>query len=479
MYKGQQWAVFRQFLREEWRLHTRLFGAQRFGFFPVLIGLLVGGTAWILVETASAPEPLIGGVFALTFVLGLHAGSVGIIGRDALRAVLGDVTLLVFSGRTLPLSRRRLLGLFILSDVVYYASFIIAPIAVGMLPVLVVTTASPPALLGSLGLLWVTLVWTFLGGLGTTLAGVGLSTKGQLGQGFGVGCLVLLTAAWVVGIDLVAYSPYAVYTGQAPRALLGAAVGVTIVAVTAVLTVGDQAQPRTTTVRPRLTRVTQWTGSAVAAWILLGVHRSAGGFGALLFSAVILLAVTIGLVDLATRLTGVTPISSVILGSVLGLSGFTTYNWLTTPEDLETYLSQPVGVIEVFEGTQRAFVLTGPPVALLAYGGGIIWLGAQPVAATVGAVLVLGMTVYTYGLTVYLAGRSPNEFLFDTVLFAGFGAATAGALLPPLITAFVTAPLTVESSTGLLVWAILLASIGLYLATRAGPRWSDRYRHGA
>ncbi|MFW5949629.1 MAG: hypothetical protein ACOCSD_08535, partial [Halolamina sp.] len=103
--------VFREMLREEWRLHSELLGGGRFGAFPLLIVALVAGAVWLLDVTGTDPGAVVAGMHALAFVFGLHTGSIGFVGRDAVGNVLGEVTLLVFSARTLPLSQARLLGL--------------------------------------------------------------------------------------------------------------------------------------------------------------------------------------------------------------------------------------------------------------------------------------------------------------------------------------------------------------------------------
>lgn len=469
--------LLRALLREEWRLHARLFGGHRFGAFPLVVVFLVGGATWLLVETGVTSRTLIGGVHALVLIMGLHTGTVGFVGRDALRAVLGDVTLLVFSARTLPLSHRRLLGLFVVGDVIFYTAFIITPIAIGLLPAVGNGIGPFGPGWGTL-VLWITLVWTFLLGLGATLAGVGLSSYGLTGRAVLIGAAIAFLSGWVSSVNLIAYSPYGVLIEPSILSVLGAAFGLVVVGLVAAGTVSGGKRQSQTTVTSAFARWRRLTGSAVAGRSLLSVYRSAGGFGAVVFSGLILLGATVGLIELAGRVTGVAPAGGVALGTVLGLSGFTTYNWLTTGEDLPTYLSHPMTVSDVFRGTGRAFLLIGPPVGLGVHVLGVVWITARPIDAVVGAMLLVGVCLYTYGLTIYLTGRSPNEFLFDTVLFVGFGGATALALLPALVVAFALAPLGPQVLGGLIAWAIVLAVVGWWLAWRARSKWTYRYRYG-
>ena len=114
-------AVLAAMVREEWRLHSRLFGGRRFAAFPVFVALVGGLTAWALGTTGAGTGTVVAGAHVLVALFGLQTGTVGLVGRDAMRGLLGDTTLVVFSAHTLPLRQRRLLGLFLLKDVGYYA----------------------------------------------------------------------------------------------------------------------------------------------------------------------------------------------------------------------------------------------------------------------------------------------------------------------------------------------------------------------
>ncbi|MFB6218510.1 MAG: hypothetical protein ABEH77_04920, partial [Halobacteriaceae archaeon] len=107
--------------REEFRLHSRLFGGRRFLLFPAFVAVAAGFGVWALDRVGTPPSATVAGIHALVLLFGLQTGSAGLVGSDAMEGVLGETTLLVFSSATLPLSPRRLLGLFLLKDAGYYA----------------------------------------------------------------------------------------------------------------------------------------------------------------------------------------------------------------------------------------------------------------------------------------------------------------------------------------------------------------------
>ncbi|MFW5939941.1 MAG: hypothetical protein ACOCQU_05785, partial [Halolamina sp.] len=459
--------------REEWRLHSELLGGGRFGAFPLLIVALVAGAVWLLDVTGTDPGAVVAGMHALAFVFGLHTGSIGFVGRDAVGNVLGEVTLLVFSARTLPLSQARLLGLFVVKDVCYYAILFLLPMAVGVAPA---ALAGAGIGLATIPLLWGTLVTTFVLGIGLTIAGVGLSATGLPGRALLFGLVGGAVAAWYAGVPVLGYTPYGLY--QDPGLTSVAASTALILAAYAVgaATFDPQVQTADRSVGPDFRRWLARVDDPVAAKTLLDVHRSSGGVGKVLFSAAVLLGVTAGLVDLAADITGVAPSIGVSFGTVLGLTGFTTYNWLTTNDDVESYLAQPLDAAAVFRGKLRAFLLLGPVVGLAFYAVGVLWRGTPLAEAVVGAVVLVGVACYVFGLTIYLAGLSPNEFLFDTGLYAAFGAAIALPLVPILVVAFALAPVSGALLAVLGVGGVALAGVGFGLYRRSLPKWGAYHR---
>ncbi|MFW5935184.1 MAG: hypothetical protein ACOCQL_04975 [Halolamina sp.] len=465
--------VFREMLREEWRLHSELLGGGRFGAFPLLIVALVAGTVWLLDFSGTDPGAVAAGIHALAFVFGLHTGSIGFVGRDAVGNVLGDVTLVVFSARTLPLSQARLLGIFVVKDVCYYAVLFLLPMAVGVAPA---ALAGAGVGLATVPLLWGTLVATFVLGIGLTIAGVGLSAKGLPGRALLFALLGGAGAAWYAGVPVLGYTPYGLY--ESPDLVTAATSAVLILAAYAVgaATFDPEVRSADRSVGPDFRRWLARVDDPVAAKTLLDVHRSSGGFGKVLFSAAILLGVTAGLVDLAADITGVAPSVGVSFGAVLGMTGFTTYNWLTTNDDVESYLAHPLDAEAVFHGKLRAFLLLGPAVGLAFYALGVLWRGTPLGEAIIGAVVLVGVATYVFGLTIYLAGLSPNEFLFDTGLYAAFGAAVAIPLVPILVVAFALAPVPSGLLAGLGAGSVMLGAVGMGLYRRSLAKWGAYHR---
>lgn len=129
--------------------------------------------------------------------------------------------------------------------------------------------------------------------------------------------------------------------------------------------------------------------------------------------------------------------------------------------------------LSVAEG--ELFGLLGPAVGLGLYALALAWQGSPPLEAVAGAILLVGVACYIFGVTVYLTGLSPGEFLFDTALYAVFGAAMVVPLVPVLLAGFAL-ELSPTVLGGLTAVAVLLGAAGLGLYRQSVPKWTARYR---
>ena len=470
---GVDRTVFVGMLREEWRLHAELFGGGRFAVFPFFVAGLAAGATWLLVNTGTPIEDVVAGLHALVLVFGLHTGTIGFVGHDAIRNLLGDVTLLVFSSRTLPASPRRLVGILLLKDAVYYAGLFLLPLSLG------IAVVAGAGFLPRLPLLWLTLTATFVLGVLVTFALVALSSRISgwvVGAGAGLG----VVASWLGGVDLVGLTPYGVYLEPSVAAAGLALLPLVVSAAVGIVAYDPTRQRPSRTAEARFVAWRDRLGDddGLLARSLLDVARSSGGAWKVLVSGGVLFGVTAFLVGVVSRLTGVEPSTGVSFGALLGLTAFTTYNWLTQFDSVEAYRRLPVTVAAVFSAKFRAFLVLGVPTALTYYALAAAVFGGPASELAAGAVLTGGVLLYLFGLTVALAGFEPNEFLFDTTLFAAFAGGVSLGVVPVLVVGFVLAPLGPALLGGVAAWGLLLGLAGVALYRRAVPRWTVHYRRG-
>ncbi|MBO4246512.1 hypothetical protein IL252_01625 [Halomicrobium sp. IBSBa] len=456
-------------VREEWRLHSELFGGRRFAGFPLAIGALTAlGTA-LLAATGTQSAAVLAGLHALVALFGLQVGTIGLVGRDALRDVLGDVTLLLFSARTLPLSMKRLLGLFLVKEVLYYSGLFVTPVLAGF-GVVAVGRGMAPA---TVALAWLTVTLAFALGATASLALAALAARNALAVGVALAAGVVAVVA--TGTDPVALTPYRLFTDPSVAGVVVAVVpplalgGLGIALFEPTEDDGEDGRHR------RLDRLLVAVApDGLTRRPLLAVARSAGSVWKVLFSMGVLFGVTALVLRQVTAATGIEPGVGIAFGTLLGLGGFTTYSWVTQFGDPREYLRYPVSYDAVFRGALRAYLLLSVGASLLYLAVALLWYPLAEVA--LGAVVQPLVALYVFGVTAAVTGLSPNELLFDTPRFALFGAALA-ALATPLVVAALAVrvdPLLVRVVA--VAIALVGAVVGLVLTRRAGPRWTSVFR---
>ncbi len=455
-------------LVEEFRMHTSLFGVRRFLFFPVFVAAVVTAGAWLLGLTGTAMETVVAGIHLLVFFFGLQVGTAGLIGRDAMRNVLGEMTLLVFSARTLPVSRRQLLSVFLLKDLVYYFAFFLTPITAGFLPLVAVGELSAT----NLAALWLTITGTFALGAASSLTLVGIASRSKA-------AVVAVVAGVVVGIfaeavTLVSYAPYGAYLDQTPTGVVTGVVPLIVLLVVSPLVFKPTASRSVRRFESGQFNRLRSLGDGLTARPLLEVTRSSGSVWKVAFSLGVLFGVAALLLDRVAVATRIEPSAGIAFGTLLALGTFTTYNWVTQFDEPREYLRYPVGMSAVFRGKRRAFFVLSLPTGVAYLALAAFWYPVVDLLA--GLIIFPLVSVYVYGVTAYLTGLSANELLFDTSLFAAYGAALAAVATPLLVAALAygTAP---GRSLGVAVAiSVFAAAIGAVLSRRVGPRWQRRLR---
>ncbi len=455
--------LFGWMLREEWRMHVKLFGGLRFALFPLFILVAGAGTIWTLDYAGVETVTMVAGIHVLVFLFGLHTGSIGFIGREAVRNLLGDMTLIVFSARTLPVSKQRLLGIFVVKDAVYYSLLFLLPVTFSFAP-LVASGRVEPVEMASL---WVSVTGVFLLGATITLALIGLSTRGIGGRAVGLAGAVAAGALWFIGVDVTAATPYAFYLDPSATTFLTGFAAIPVIGVVGVALYDFSTPSAERTAEESFTALVNRVpgGDPLVAKSLIDLSRSSGGATKVLFSGGVIFLVSVGLIRLVEEFLPGEPSVALSMAAMLSLIAFTTYNWLTQFDDLEDYLLFPVDERDVYRAKFVSFLLASIPAGLAYYLLAVAFGGGGIGEVAVGVLVVCGLQIYLFGLTVRLAGLSPDEFMFDTVKYALFSVGVATVLVPLLIVGLVvelTAVLLIAATT----WSAVAAIVGFLLYWR-------------
>ena len=131
--------LFTNMMKEEWRLHSTMFGSISFALFPVLIFAIVfmGSFLLPLLRSVVPGGDLTVVVTGSFILLGVMVGGFGLLGNEVMNRRFGQASLLAYSSRSLPIGERTIFLNFVVKDTVYYIVLWVIPFVAGF------TLASP------------------------------------------------------------------------------------------------------------------------------------------------------------------------------------------------------------------------------------------------------------------------------------------------------------------------------------------------
>jgi hypothetical protein len=113
--------LFTAMVKEEWRVHSTMFGSLSFALFPVLIfGIAFMGSFLIPLVSRTLPVGNLAIIVHANYLmLGLMVGGFGMLGNEMMNRRFGQASFLSYSARSLPLSDRFIFTNFVVKDTVY------------------------------------------------------------------------------------------------------------------------------------------------------------------------------------------------------------------------------------------------------------------------------------------------------------------------------------------------------------------------
>ena len=409
--------LFKNMLKEEWRIHTTILGNVTFIVFPLIVILL------ILLLSMFAPliqrittESFIFLILHFIFIFfGLNVGAFGIYGKDFMNKRFSHANLLAFSSRTLPLSDRHIFMTFILKDIFYYLFLFIIPAIIGI----VLASLLFNAVAFAVGKMVISLILSFLIGLSFIffLSTLYAHSSHLLAvfMVFFVGFLSWVEYTTTEGI-IQLYAPLRFYTTGDILPLVVSATTILVPFTISILFFRIESSERKERYKEQFTYYTKKFKRSGNALLLakdaLQLRRSRGGVGRIIFSLVIPMAL---IWVFLTLFVGIIPyVNFLVMFSVfLGIYTPSIYNWLSTYDSYATYSFLPIEVHSIIRSklqTTMHLALTSVIIFLMAAvtEAQSIYYGIPTFVAFV------SLFLYGVSLTVYLTGLYPNILFYKT-----------------------------------------------------------------
>jgi hypothetical protein len=412
--------LFTAMVKEEWRVHSTMFGSLSFALFPVMIfGIAFMGSFLIpLMQTTLPAGNLALIVHATYLMLGIMVGGFGLLGNEVMNRRFGQASLLAYSARSLPLSEKFIFSNFVIKDTVYYFFLWVLPFGFGYI------LASPfigVPLAGAL-LLLLTLTLSFLFGLCSVFFLSAVYARSHLVLWLvllaivvGVGGLAVMT-----GMNPVLFFPplllYSAFTWA--NFLFSCAVLALLFGVAIVLfnpeSVGSEKMYKDS-FAPLTRRFSFLPNPPLAAKDSLDLYRSGSLVGQTIFSFLLPLAVIWFFLSL---LGPFFPPHGLlfIVAVTTGVIASTMYTWVTMFDTFGPYACLPVAVSTLIASKLTTFaILQVIPAVFIA---AVALLSGEAAYLIPAVVLGISVSFYAVGVMAWLCGLSPNVLVYDVkVLF--------------------------------------------------------------
>jgi hypothetical protein len=412
--------LFTNMVKEEWRVHSTIFGSLSFALFPVMIfGIAFMGSFLIpLMHTSLPAGNLTLIVHANYLMLGIMVGGFGLLGNEIMNRRFGQASLLAYSARSLPLSEKFIFLNFVIKDTVYYFFLWVLPFGFGYI------LASPftgVPLAGAL-LLLLTLTVSFLFGLCGVFFLSAVYARSHmvlwlvlLVIGVGVGGLAAITATNPVLFfpPLLLNSAFTWANFLISGAVLALLFGVAIVLFNPE-PVGSEKTYRDS-FAPLMRRFSFLPNPPFAAKDTLDLYRSGSLVGQTIFSFLLPLAVIWFFLSL---LGPFFPPHGLlfIFAITTGVIASTMYTWVTMFDTFGPYACLPVAVSTLIASKLTTFaILQAIPAVFIA---AVALLSGEVTYLVPAVVLGISVSFYAVSVMAWLCGLSPNVLVYDVkVLF--------------------------------------------------------------
>ncbi len=483
--------IFVCMFREEWRMHSTLFGNLNFALFPMLIfGMAFMGAFLIpFMSRLMDVSMLAVSIHSMYCIMGMMVGSFGIMGKEMMNRRFGQGSLLIHSARSLPISERRLFYNFVIKDTLYYFMLWILPFCLGF------TIAAPFAGINIYYplLLFVTASLSFLIGMCTVflLSSVYSRSKYAL---YAIIALVAVAflAFYLISGDILRVMrlfmlPSEIFLNFSYTLLLISAALILVLFIPAIFLFSPETHAgekryaaalyplydrlsRLPVIRGRIAAAEsdgeisasdeasdkssgsrEETGFYYAAAKkeltiiskdFIDLHRSGIGIGQTLFSFVIPVCLIWFVMSV---LSGVLMQEQIfmVIASVTGIIASTMYTWLTEFESFSAYLFLPVKVSSIIRAKIITFsMLHGVPIILLIVISVIMGVIGT---AIFGIILALSVSYYALAIMVRYAGLSPSLMLYSASFFLRYSLLLMPAVIFLLGLAFIAPVLALIS----------------------------------
>lgn len=460
--------IIKSMIKEEWRIHSSMFGNFMFALFPFLIVLfaLIGSLSLTFIREIFPISQVALAVQYTFLFFGISVGSFGLMGREFMNRRFGHASLIAYSSRNLPISEMRIFANFIIKDIIYYFFLWIIPFWAGFtlsLPIMGASISySLPFLASS--------TFSFLIGMSASffLSTVFINSR-KLFAIMVASLMMIIFFSASIGIGPDSLPSLTLFNNMSYANLLACLALSIVPSVISIFFVkadfphrkkryGNWIVPLSDFMKPL-------GNENFIAKDFIDLWRSEGGIGKIIFSFFFpLLIIWIVLMIFTRFVPGISSLT--IFGIFLGVISSTVYNWLTEFDIFTSYSFLPVRVSEVMRSKIKSYVIINAISVIILLAAAV--LTAQLEYFIPSLISVITISAYSLSVLIYLSGLYPNIMLYNAKIFLQYILMNCPILLFSIFLSILNPYYTILT--------VVLIPISILLAGKGFKKW-DSWEH--
>lgn len=415
--------IFKTMVKEEWRMHSSLFGHSGFALFPVFIFLFTFFVSLVLpvFREIVTDAQIALGMHYFFLLMGVMIGAFGLMGREFMNRRFGQASLIAYSSRVLPVSERFILANFLGKDIVYYFILYILPFVAGFALAAKIVPAGVFSAPSTLLTLVLTLSLSFAIGISVVFF---LSTVYAHSGRISLLCLFIASFLLLhVSGNPNQYTLYSLpslsfFLDPSENYLMFSGILIFVPSALSLIFLKIDFPQSQKSFSNSFSKICRSLGSyryaAFVAKDSLDLKRSEGGLGKIIFSFVLpLMLVWILLSSLSKVIPALSTLT--LFALVLGILSSSMYNWLTEYDIFASYAFLPLKASDMIKSKLNSYIILNLlPLVILT----LLSLQNEPSSLIPSLLLFFTISLYMVAVLVYLTGLSPSINLYNAKTFA-------------------------------------------------------------
>lgn len=474
--------LLKWFLVEEWRMYMTLFGNRRLYLFPVVLALfgIVFGIAIPVFNVQLGT--LILAYLALIVLFGVQTGSIGFEAEDAISNMLGESSRILYSSRYLPVGQKRLVGVFVLKDILFYSIFILLPVVIGIYAGILL---SPFGLINiavhNVILLYSTTIISFIFGItaGFMITTLSFNTRKQK-----------LISKLTIGLILSVISiGLYVYTNNEMNIIFNSPIVVilSILTISIVFTIVGLIQFRNETntvvnkeyrsvysyVKSKIYNERYEIESTLVSKFVADIVRSAGGIWKVIFSTGLIAIAGVSMILIVSEFITTYESYPILFGTLIGIISYPIYTVIYRYDDIDSYQIYPITEYSVVKSKAILYIIMSVFLSTVYYVTLVLAYQYTITSFSIGYAVMIGLLVYQFALLMNFVEDKPIEFLFDGMLFSLYSVFTIIILVPVLVIGLYGSYLPIIWIYLVGLYSVIYTVVGLVLINRKLSQYKE------